>query len=148
MNKEISIVILAIGIMVLTCVLVFASDERFPPGPGVRIPLPELLTQLPAEKEMLFHQTMREVRERTAGIREKLRKTETEIKGILTAKEFNETLFREKTKTMQELHNQMREAMEEAIVKLAQRFTAEERKILAELTPPHGNHHPHFPAGR
>ena len=59
MNKEISIVILAIGIMVLTCVLVFASDERFPPGPGVRIPLPELLTQLPAEKEMLFHQTMR-----------------------------------------------------------------------------------------
>jgi uncharacterized membrane protein len=83
---------------------------------------------------------MREVRGRTAEIRSQLRELRDEIKEILTATEFNEDLFLEKTKTVRELQRMKYEAMEDAIVKLAQQFTQEERLILAQMLPLKGGH--------
>jgi uncharacterized membrane protein len=100
----------------------------------------ELLSQLPADKEMLFHQTMREVREKTSGIHQQIKGLKAEIKNILTAPEFNDTLFLEKMKNIQELHRTMKEVRNEAIVKLAKQFTQEEREILAELIPQKHRH--------
>jgi uncharacterized membrane protein len=76
---------------------------------------------------------MREVREATMDIDEQIRGLEAEIRGILTAPEFNETLFLERTRRLQDLHKMESEAMDKAVAKLANQFTAEERKILAEI---------------
>ena len=107
----------------------------------------ELLAQLPADKEMLFHQTMREAREKASEIRTQIRELRKEIKVILTADQFKEDLFREKTNSLETLRSKMRATMEEAVVMLAKQFTPDERKVLAELLPPKPGHHRH-PAER
>jgi uncharacterized membrane protein len=129
-----SVLIVAMSV----CSMVYAYDGK---GPGGRQARHELLTQLPADKEMLFHQTMREVREKTASFREKMRDLRSEIYDILTAPEFNQALFLEKTKNIQEQHQMMREAKEKAITKLAGQFNQEERKILARLIHQKKRHH-------
>jgi uncharacterized membrane protein len=121
-----SVLIVAMSV----CSLVYAYDGK---GHGSRHAQHELLNQLPADKEILFHQTMREVRDNTAKIREQRKELKAEIHDILTAPEFNEALFLKKAKSMQEHHQMMREAREKAIVKLAGQFNQEERKILARL---------------
>lgn len=110
--------------LISLCAMVQAFDGR-PPH--------ESLGQLPADKEMLFHQTMRGVREATMNIHEQIRGLEAEIRGVLSAPEFNEALFLEKARRLQDLHKMESEAMDKAIAKLANQFTAEERKILAEM---------------
>ena len=71
---------------------------------------------------------------------------------MLTAPEFNEALFLEKTRRLQDLHKMASEAMDKAVAKLAIQFTAEERKILAEMIsrkpgPPPGFAGPPTPPG-
>ena len=110
--------------LISLCSMVQAFD-----GP----PLHKRTPQLPPDKEMLFHQTMREVREATTSIHEQIKGVETEIRGVLIAPEFNEALFLERTRRLQDLHKMENEAMDKAAAKLANEFTAEERKILAEI---------------
>lgn len=76
---------------------------------------------------------MRGVWDATANIREQIKGLEAEIKSVLTASEFNEVLFLEKAKRLQELHKTAREAMDRAVAKLASQFTIKERGILAEI---------------
>jgi uncharacterized membrane protein len=121
--KKILTSMVLIGAMSL-CSLVQAFDGRSPQ---------DILGQLPAEKEALFHQTMRDAWEATANIREQIKTLEAEIKGVLTATEFNEALFLEKAKSLQSLHGIEREIMDQAMADLASQFAAEERAILAEL---------------
>jgi uncharacterized membrane protein len=116
--------ILSIMVVISICPLGHAFDGRPPRGS---------LEQLPANKEMLFHQTMRRVWEGTRNVHEQIKELGGEIRGILTASEFNSKLFLEKTRRLQELHKMVREARDEAIVTLASQFTAEERSILADL---------------
>jgi uncharacterized membrane protein len=93
----------------------------------------KLLDQLPAEKEMLFHQTMREAREKKAGMKEEIRKAREEAKAVLLAPEFNEVAFKEKTAKVHNLMARQHQIMEDAIAKLAKQYTPEERKVLAEV---------------
>jgi uncharacterized membrane protein len=123
-------VVMVVMIAMSVCSLVYAYEGK---GRGDRQARHELLNQLPADKEMLFHQTMREVREKSADFREQIRSLRSEAHDILTAPEFNEALFLEKTKRIQDQHQMIREARENAIAKLAGQFDQEERKILARL---------------
>lgn len=93
----------------------------------------KLLEQLPAEKEMLFHRTMREVREQRAGIRDEIVKAREAAREVLLAPEFNEALFKEKTAKIHDLLEREHQIMEDAITKLAKQYTPEERKVLAEV---------------
>jgi uncharacterized membrane protein len=93
----------------------------------------KLLDQLPAEKEMLFHRTMREAREKRAGIREEIGKAREEASAVLLAPEFNEAVFKEKTAKVHDLMEREHQIMEDAITKLAKLYTPEERKVLAEV---------------
>jgi len=136
MKKRLAVLVLIVAMSL--CSMVYAYDGK---GRGDRPPRQILLNQLPVEKEMLFHKTMREVREKTANIREQIKELKTEINDILTAPEFNEALFLEKTKRVQELHKMIRAATDEAIVKLAKQFTQGERKILAKLIPQKNRYH-------
>jgi uncharacterized membrane protein len=95
----------------------------------------ELLSQLPAEKEMLFHQTMRDSREKGATWRSEIRGLREEIKAIIVATQFDEGLFREKVDRLEALQMKRRATMEDAIVTLAKEFTPDERKILVQLLP-------------
>lgn len=117
------------AVTVLMAVMFLCSMVQAFDGPSPR----GVLSQLSADKEMLFHQTMRGVFDATANIREQIKGLETEIRGVLTATEFSATLFLEKRKSLQALHETMRQAMDEAMAKLASQFTAEERSILAEV---------------
>jgi uncharacterized membrane protein len=126
------------------CTVVYASDGTRRRGAGERSSRQELLSQLPADKEMLFHQTMREAREKGAAIREQIRTLREEIKNILVADRFDEALFRGKKKSLGALLSQMRANREAAVVTLAKQFTADERKILAELLPPEPGRHRHL----
>ncbi|OGW43505.1 MAG: hypothetical protein A2Y66_08120 [Nitrospirae bacterium RBG_13_41_22] len=136
MKKRLAVLVLIVAMSV--CSIVYAYDGK---GRGDRPPRQKILNQLPADKEMLFHQTMREVRGKTANIREQIKELKAEINDILTAPEFNEALFLEKTKRVQELHKMIRAATDEAIVKLAKQFTQGERKILAKLIPEKNRYH-------
>jgi uncharacterized membrane protein len=131
--------VLVVMVVVFVCSAGQAFDGR---------PRRGSLGQLPADKEMLFHQTMRGVWEGTKNIHEQIKGLEEEIKGILTASEFNSKLFLEKSRSLQELHKGVKEARDEAIAGLASQFTAEERSILAELSSRKPGPPPGPPPGR
>lgn len=116
--------VMVLMVVMFLCSMVQALDGR--PAHGS-------LGQLSSDKETLFHQTMRGVRETTTSIHEQIRGVEAEIRGVLIAPEFNEALFLERTRRLQELHKMESEAMDKAVAKLASQFTAEERKILADM---------------
>jgi uncharacterized membrane protein len=132
MNKKIAVSVFVIVMAVGT--MAFAFGGRGPDGCD-RKPRQELLSQLPADKETLFHQTMREAREKAAVVGDQVQAVHEEAKNIMMAPEFDEKLFLEKTREMHALHEQKRAIMEEAIVNLAKQFTQEERETLAELIP-------------
>lgn len=122
----------------------YAYNGTGPLGCGKRPLQQELLGKLPAEKEMLFHQTMREARGKASGIREQMKTTRQEIEEIITADRFEEDLFRKKMRDMQALQKKMHATMEDAVVMLATQFTADERKVLIKLLPGKMGHHgPH-----
>jgi len=137
--------VLGLIIVMSVCSLAYAFDGGRGRGPGNKASLYGLLVQLPAEKEMLFHQTMRESRENGSEIRTQIKALREDIKGILTADQFDEDLFRAKTRSLEALQMKRHATMEEAIVMLAKQFTADERKILVQLLPGklgHGRHSP------
>lgn len=139
MKKKIVVAALILGLSV--CSISYAFEGRHPRGRHFKSSAHEILAQLPSEKEMLFHRTMRELREETKSMREQIKNLRAEIKDIFTAAEFDENLFREKTGKVHELRAKMREARDKAMVKLATQLTAEERKIVAELIPPRQGRH-------
>jgi uncharacterized membrane protein len=122
MKRTMAVLVFALGLSL--CSLGQAFEGRSPH---------DMLSQLPADKELLFHQTMREVREGTAGIQEQIKTLEMEIKGVLTASEFDATLYLKKTGAIRELQLIVRAKMDEAMANLAGQFTAEERGVLAEM---------------
>ncbi len=133
----------ALIIVMSICTVAYAADGTKRRGACDRSPRQELLSQLPADKEMLFHQTMREARGKASKIRTQIKTLREAIKNILTADQFEEALFRDKTNSLEALLSQMRATREEAIVILAKQFTADERRILAELLPSKPGRHRH-----
>jgi uncharacterized membrane protein len=137
MKKSLSVLATVIAVISI-CSVVYAFEGR---GHGDRASKHELLSQLPADKEMLVHQTMREVREKTAENREQIKELKQEILDVLSAPAFDEKMFFEKIKDMQILRQKERQTMVEGFAKLAKQFTQEERKILAEIIPLKHRHH-------
>jgi uncharacterized membrane protein len=129
------LVVLTLGIVMLIGSFAYAFDCNRDSRSGKKVSRQALLSQLPAEKEMLFHQTMRSVREKGSEIRRQMKELRGEIKSILIADSFDEALFREKTNSLEELRSKMHDNKEEAIVILAKQFTADERAILIRLLP-------------
>jgi uncharacterized membrane protein len=135
--------VLGLIIVMSVCSLAYAFDGGRGRGRGNKASLYGLLVQLPAEKEMLFHQTMREAREKGWEIRAQIKALREDIKEILTADQFDEDLFRANTRSLEALQMKRHETMEAAIVMLAKQFTADERKILVQLLPGKLDHSRH-----
>lgn len=133
MSKKVAISALVLAVAVVS--LAYAFDGKGPSRRGYGKARYEILSQLPVEKEVLFHRAMREAREKHVKIRRQVRTLKIEMKDILAAPEFNEELFRAKNAEVQELTRVRHQAMEEAFIGLAKQYTPEERKILAELLP-------------
>jgi uncharacterized membrane protein len=141
MKKRLAVATLILVISMWT--VAYASNGTKPWRADNRCSRQELLSQLPADKEMLFHQTMREARQKASAMRTQIKTLRADIKDVLTADQFDEALFREKTNTLETLRSKMHTTMEEAVVTLAKQFTADERQILAELLPPKAGRRPH-----
>ena len=133
MNSK--MIVWAMGIVMLVCSSAYAFDSDRGLRSDRKVTRQELLSQLPSEKEMLFHQTMRDVREKGTALRTQMKDLRKELKNILTADTFNEDLFREKNDSLEAIHSQLHANREAAIVNLAKQFTADEREILVQLLP-------------
>jgi uncharacterized membrane protein len=128
--------------------MAYAFDGVRGPRSGDKVSKQEWLSKLPPEKEMLFHQTMREAREKNAAMRNQTKQLRREVNEILTADQFDEELFRQKTSSLEALHQEKHKAMQEAIVTLAKQFSAEEREILVQLLPGKRGHGRRAPGQR
>lgn len=123
--------------------LAFAMSDDMPPPPphheGGKTCMmknkQELLAKLPEEKEMLFHKTMRQVREGKMDMKEKMKTLREEQMKVLTAETFDEAAFMAKSKEAQALYDSSRVKKTAAIAELAKQYSQEERKVLAELMP-------------
>ena len=103
--------VLALIIVISVWSVAYASDGTGRRGCGDGSSRQELLAQLPADKEMLFEQTMREAREKASEIRTQIKELREEIKQILTADQFEDDLFREKTNSLEALRTKMHATM-------------------------------------
>lgn len=146
MKRAIAVTVILTGISVASMAYAFGGGP--PHERGDRMSRHEILTKLSPDAEMLFHSTMRETREKTAGVRDEIRALHQEIKDIVTAPVFGEALFREKVKKVDYLREKKSSAMHEAVVKLAKQLTQEEREILVQLMPHRHGHHGRKGAGR
>ncbi|MCX5908187.1 MAG: hypothetical protein NTY64_13655, partial [Deltaproteobacteria bacterium] len=90
MKKMLTVLIFMVVICLCPVVQAFDGGPRH-----------ENLGQLPADKETIFHQTMRGVWDAITKVREQIKGLEAEIRGVLTASEFNEELFLKKTRSLQ-----------------------------------------------
>jgi uncharacterized membrane protein len=129
------IIVAGLIIVLLFGSIVYAFDCDHRRGWRKRFSRQALFSQLPAEKEMLFHQTMRDAREKGSELRTEIKALREDIAGILATDPFDENLFREKTSHLESLRMKRHDAMEEAIVTLAKQFTSDERKVLVQLLP-------------
>ncbi len=131
-------------IVMSVCSLAYAFDGDRRRGPGKKALRYELFGQLPVEKEMLYHQTMREVRENGSDLHSQIKTLHKNIREIIAADQFDEKLFREKTSQLEALQMKKHATMHEAIVILAKQFTADERKVLVQLLPGKSDHGGHM----
>lgn len=142
MRKSLSVPVMVIAVISI-CLTAYAFEGK---GRGDRSLKQDLLSQLPPEKEMLFHQTMRAAREETAENRGEIKKLEEEMADILTAPVFDEKLFLEKKTSMQILRQKDRQAIDERLARVATQLSQEERIILAKMIPQkHRQHKRHAP---
>jgi uncharacterized membrane protein len=137
MKKSLSVLVTVIVVISL-CSMASAFEGK---GRGDRAPKHELLSQLPADKALLFRQTMKETREKTAENREQIKNLKKEIRDVLTAPIFDEEMFLEKMNNLRMVRQKERQTMVEGFAQVAQQFTQEERKILAEIIPLKLRHH-------
>jgi uncharacterized membrane protein len=137
MKKSLLELVIAVAVISL-CSIGYAFEGK---GRGDGAPKHELLSQLPADKAMLFRQTMKEAREKSAENREQIINLKKEIGDVLTAPTFNESMFLEKMNNLHILRQKERQTMVEGFAQVAQQFTQEERKILAEIIPLKLHHH-------
>ncbi|MBN2233171.1 MAG: periplasmic heavy metal sensor [Deltaproteobacteria bacterium] len=127
------VIILTVMFALATGTPVMAASDS---GPGDHRPEQSrrlLLQQLPADKEMLFHQTMRDARDRAAALNGEIAAQRLALKAIMAAETFAEEQWQDAADTMQELHRQRHAIMQDAVLTLARSFTAAEREILAEV---------------
>jgi uncharacterized membrane protein len=129
MKRVLAVAALMVGLSVWSTAYADTADE----GDRCEYQRHKLLEQLPADKEMLFHRTMREAREQRTGIRDEIVKAREAAREVLLAPEFNEALFKEKTAKIHNLLEREHQVMENAIAKLAKQYTPEERKLLAQV---------------
>lgn len=146
MKRAIAVTVILTGISVVSMAYAFGGGP--PHERGDRMSRHEILTKLSPEAEMLFHSTMRDAREKTAGVRDEIKVLHREIKDIVTAPVFDENLFREKVKKVGDLRQKKHAAMQEAVVKLAKQLTQEERGVLVQLMSHRHGHHGRTGAGR
>ena len=126
-----------LGLIVTLCICssAFGFDGNRVRGHGPRISQDRLLAQLPPEKEMLFHQAMREVKDKAAAVRGQIKDLRREIKEAFLANPFDEGVYRKKKTELEALQAQKRDDMDAAVVGLAKQFSPEERQILTQLVP-------------
>ncbi len=92
----------------------------------------ELTVKLPADKEKLFFETMKQVHMENKDIRKQIRETREKAISILTAPEFDETAYQIEAEKLHELRGRMMQQLAAATKELATHFNQEERKALAK----------------
>jgi uncharacterized membrane protein len=88
--------------------------------------------KLPADKEKLFFETMKQVQMKNRDIRRQFREARENAISILTAPEFDETAYQVETERLHELRSRMMQRLAEGTKELAMQFNQEERKTLAK----------------
>lgn len=118
--------------------IAYAADSGSNDHPGAqkwRAHREEVLSQLPADKAQLFKDTMKQSREKDKAVHDQIRKVFKERDAILTADKFDKKAYLAKSAEITKLFTQVHDNMTNSFVSVAEKFTPEERKILAKLRP-------------
>lgn len=135
MSKRLKI-ILFISIIVnvlLIGVVIGHFSTRFLVKKHFKNHFPEISTELPAEKQEMLMDAMMKLHKESRGIKRKIHRVRKEIVKVLTAPEFDEQLYDKKVQELHNLHGEMAKGLSEVTKKLAVKFTASERRVLAEI---------------
>lgn len=132
MNKKIKCFVVASVLLnlLLVGVIIGHMSHRFGPRPPFREP-PEIASLTP-EKQEIFREAMKAAREKSEGLRKQSRKLRKESAEILAAPTFDKDAYYAKMKEMMALHQQRKLNFAEAVAGIAEKFTPEERKLLAK----------------
>jgi len=134
MSKKIKILIacsLILNILLIGLVMGNVS-HRFFEGDSLKRKQPELSLKLSSEKEQLFLDTMRKVRQENRDTHVQMKEIREKIFAILVAPEFNENAYESEVKKLHEMRGLMMQQYSNATKELAKQFSQEEREALAE----------------
>ncbi len=93
----------------------------------------EIAAGLPPEKQKMLMDAKMELHKESRATKRKIHKIRKEIGQILSAPRFDEQLFDKKVTELHDLHGEMAKGLAEVTKNLAQKFTPEERRVLAEI---------------
>lgn len=157
MNKKIkqilavsfAINLLLIGAVVGHLIKSQVRDDRHMP------PIPKEITKLSHDKQELFQDAMRSMRQNHDKFEDEIRKYSSDVAHSLQQEPFDAEAFQISIDKLHTLRGQQVQHMADAAKKLAAQFSKEERGVLAQLLhrpPPHhrGGHPPppHHRGGR
>lgn len=103
--------------------------QPLPPRPEWKA---EKLDHIPAAKREEFHKFMESNNSQRHERMKEARSLREEVIAILVEPEFDEALFREKSRQLDELFSNSKKDMLERTIELAKKLNQEERKILAD----------------
>lgn len=135
------LIIPAIALLFATASYANSNEEKHEHGgKDYKAHKAEMLAKLPEEKRKMYEESMSKVKGNSKTTWENIKKLKEEQKAILTADKFNKSAYLEKSEEIKDLFNEKAEAKSAAIAELAEKFTKEEREVLAKISGKHGHH--------
>jgi uncharacterized membrane protein len=100
---------------------------------GMRHYSPEIIENLPKDKQDLVISKMEQLYKVKRENWKKIRKTKSELISIIKAPEFNENLYDQKVNELHSLYREMAVSLAQSIKDLAREFNPEERAVLSQF---------------
>lgn len=129
-------IILAVSIILnflLIGLILGSFSTRFMHKWGTKDYYPQMVEKLPEDKQELVYQKMDKLYRQKKEHWKKIQKTKSELRDIIKAPEFSETLYDQKINELHGLYRDMAVNLAQSIKELARDFTPEERAVLSEF---------------
>lgn len=135
MNSKVKIIV-AVSIILnflFIGIILGSFSTRYVYKWGMRQHYPEIVENLPADKQELVYNEMDKLHKEKRDHWKKIRKTRSELINIIKAPEFNEDLYDKKVDELHNLYREMAVNLAQSIKELARDFTPEERAVLSQF---------------
>ena len=107
-----------------------AAAASSPAVAKAKSPRDEMLSQLPPEKAKAYQDAIDQLHAKNKPLHEQVDKLQQDISALMTADNFDKSAYLAKNAELNKTYEQMHANTAETIAGLAEKFTADERKIL------------------